>query len=225
LAAKNATATIPIVFFHVSDPVGAGLVASLSKPSGNITGVSNIQRELTHKRFELLKSAVPGVSRVGGLIDPTLDIAKVLWQDAEMAAQAAGITVVRLDARSGDELETAFQGIGKAGLQAIVQLGGSTFWVERARIARLAIQNRLPTMLQSPDQVRAGGLMSYGASEVEFLRIAGRLVAKILRGTKPGDLPVEQPTKLELVINLKTAKALGLTIPPSLLARADQIIE
>lgn len=144
LAAKNATATIPIVFFHVADPVGAGLVASLSKPSGNITGVSNIQRELTHKRFELLRSAIPGVTRVGGLIDPTSDIAKVLWQDAEIAAQAVRITVVRVDARSGDEIETAFQGIGKVGLQAIGQIGGSTFWVERARMPASLFRTACP---------------------------------------------------------------------------------
>jgi putative ABC transport system substrate-binding protein len=225
LAAKAATSTIPIVFAGAGDPVESGLVNNLANPGGNITGISNNQRELTHKRFELFRQVIPAITRVAVLLDPALALAPVLWRDAEDAARTLRMRLVRLDARTGAEIETAFQGTAKAGVQAVLVMGSGTFWVERTRIARLTSQHRLPSMLPTPAEVEAGGLMSYGADPVEIFRSAGRYVGKILQGANPARLPVEQPTKFNLVINLKTAKALGLTIPPSLLARADQVIE
>jgi putative tryptophan/tyrosine transport system substrate-binding protein len=155
----------------------------------------------------------------------TLLAGAVLWREAEDAARILRMRLVRLDARTGAEIETAFQGMAKAGVQAVLVMPSGTFWVERTRIARLASQRRLPSMCPSRSEVEAGGLMSYGGSDVEMFRTAGRLVGKILQGANPGSLPVEQITKFYLAINLKTAKALGVKIPPSLLARADQVIQ
>jgi putative ABC transport system substrate-binding protein len=225
LAAKAATSAIPIVFAGAGDPIESGLVRNLATPGGNITGVSNNQRDLTHKRFELFREVIPDIVRVAVLLDPALSLASILWRDAEEAARILRIRLVRLDARSGPEIDAAFQGAAKAGVQAILIMGSGTFWVERVRIARLTSQHRLPSMFPSRVQVEAGGLMSYGATDMEIFRSAARYVGKILQGANPGSLPVEQPTKFELAINLKTAKALGLTIPPSLLLRADQVIE
>jgi putative ABC transport system substrate-binding protein len=225
LAAKAATTTIPIVFAGAGDPVASGLITSLANPGGNVTGVSNVQRDLTHKRLELLKELVPAITRVSVLVDPALALAPTLWRDAEEAAKALRIRVLRLDARSRNEIDRVFRASSKEGVHAMLVMGSGTFWVEREHIARLAVQHRLPTMLPSVGQVEAGGLMSYGASEVEIFRSAARYVGRLLTGAKPADLPVQEPTKLNLVINLKTVKALGLRIPPSLLARADQVIE
>jgi ABC-type uncharacterized transport system substrate-binding protein len=225
LAAKAATSTIPIVFAGAADPVELGLVNNLANPGGNITGISNPQREPIHKRFELLREVLPDLTRVAVLLDPALAVTPLLWRDAEDAARLLRISLVRLDARTGAEIETAFQGTAKAGVQAVLVMGSPTLWVERARIARLASQHRLPSTLPSRSEVEAGGLMSYGADDAEIFRNAGRYVGKVLQGASPGSLPVEPPTKYNLVINLNTAKAIGLTIPPSLLARADQVIE
>jgi putative ABC transport system substrate-binding protein len=224
LAAKAATSAIPIVFV-AADPIESGLVTSLAAPGANITGISNSQRELTHKRFELFKEVIPDITRVAVLLDPALALAPVLWRDAEDAARILRIRLVRLDARTGPEIETVLQGAARAGVQAVLVMGSGTFWVERARIARLTSQHRLPSMFPSRAQVEAGGLMSYGADDVEIFRNLGRYVGKILQGTKPGDLPIERPTRFELAINLKTAKALGVKFPPSVLGRADQVIE
>jgi putative ABC transport system substrate-binding protein len=225
LAAKAATTTIPIVFAGAGDPVASGLITSLASPGGNVTGVSNVQRDLTHKRLELLKEVAPAITRVAVLVDPALALASILWRDTEEAAKALRIRVLRLDARSRNEIDRVFRASSKEGVHAMLVMGSGTFWVEREHIARLAVQHRLPTMLPSVGQVEAGGLMSYGAGEVEIFRSAARYVGKLLRGAKPADLPVQEPTKLNLVINLKTVKAVDLTIPPSLLAQADRVIE
>jgi putative ABC transport system substrate-binding protein len=228
LAAKQATKTIPIVFASAIDPVTDGLVTSLARPGGNVTGLSAQAPELVGKRLELLKQALPGASRVavlwqpGGLGERT---AKDILKEAEVAGRALGVRLQFVEARGPADFDRAFLDMTGARAGALTVLGGTMLLNERRRLVDLAAKNRLPAMYGLREYVDAGGLMSYGSNNADLFRRAATYVDKILRGAKPGDLPVEQPTKFELVINLKTAKALGLTIPPSILGRADHIIE
>jgi len=225
--AKQATRTIPIVF-AAGDPVGSGLVTSLARPGGNVTGLSNLSAELVGKRLELLKQAVPGVSRVAVLRHPVAlgeRTAKDMLKAADVAARALGVQPQFIEARGPDEFARAFSDMTSARAGALTLLPSAMFLREHRRLVDLAAKNRLPAVYTSREFVDAGGLMSYGANQPDLFRRAATYVDKILKGAKPGDLPVEQPTKFELVINLKTAKALGLTIPQSVLARADEVIQ
>jgi len=228
LAAKQATRTLPIVFAAVADPVTDGLVTSLARPGGNVTGLSGLAPELVGKRLELLTQAVPGVTRVAVLWQPGGQgerTEKDLLKEAEVAAQALGVRLQVVEARGPADFDRAFSDMTRARAGALTVLGTTMFIIERRRLVDLAAKNRLPAVYGLRDYVDAGGLMAYGPNTADLFRRAATYVDKILKGTKPGDLPVEQPTKFELVINLKTAKALGLTIPPSVLGRADHIVE
>ena len=229
LAAKQTTGTIPIVFVAVLDPVGIGLVTSLARPGGNVTGVSSGPGyDLVGKRLEQLKQAVPGVSRVAVLYNPgerTETDRLRQTKEAEIAAAALGVRLQFVEARSAADFDRAFSEMIKARASALTVLGTSTFYNERRRLVDLAAKKRLPAMYVAKEFVAVGGLMSYGANTADWFRRAATYVDRILKGTKPADLPVEQPTKFETFINLKAAKALGLTIPPSVLVRADQVIE
>jgi len=228
LAAKQATKTVPIVFIAVSDPVASAVVTSLSRPSGNVTGLSNFNAELVGKRLEHITQAVPGLSRVvalwqpGGLGERT---EREMLKQADDAARALGVRLQFVEARAAADLDRAFSEISRARAHALTLFPSTMFFNERSRIADLAAKNRIPAVYQLKEFVEAGGLMSYGTNLNDLFQRAAAYVDKILKGAKPADLPVEQPTKFELVINLKTAKALGLTIPQSLLLRADQVIE
>ncbi len=224
-AARRATTTIPIVMTNHGDPVGSGLVASLARPGGNITGLSILNPEVTGKRLELLKVVVPALSRVAVLWNPGNPIHRQELGQAEAAARALGLQLQELSVRSPDEYRGAFSAMAKEHAGALLLLGDLTVWLNRGRIAELAAGHRLPAIYVQREHVEAGGLMAYGVNLADNYRRAAVYVDKILKGAKPADLPIEQPTKFELVINLKTAKALGLTIPPSLLQRADQVIE
>jgi len=227
LAASQATKTIPIVFTGVGDPVATGLVTSLARPGGNLTGLSLLGPELVGKRLELLTQAVPGVSRVALLWQPGFagEAGKDQLKEARVAARALGVQLHVVEARGPADIDRAFADMATARAGALTVWGGSMLNSERGRLADLAAKNRLPAMYPARQYVEAGGLMAYGPNAADLFRRAAAYVDKILKGAKPGDLPVEQPTKFELVINLKTAKALGLTIPPSFLARADEVIE
>jgi putative ABC transport system substrate-binding protein len=228
LAAKQATSTLPIVFTVAADPVTSGLVTSLARPGGNVTGLSNLAPELVGKGLELIKQAVPGVSRVAVLWQPGFlpeRTAKDMLKEAEVAARALGVRLQFVEARGPGDFDRAFADMTRARAGALTVLGGSMFFSERRRLVALAAKNRLLAVYPWREGVDAGGLMAYGPDLADLFRRTAPYVDKILKGAKPGDLPVEQPTKFELVINLKTAKALGLTIPPSLLQRADQVIE
>ncbi len=225
LAAKQATGEIPIVMAVSSDPVADGLVASLARPGGNVTGLSIVGPEFSGKRLELLKEMLPRVSRIALLWSPRLPHHRALLQATEEAARRLGVALQRVEASGRDDIERAFQAAVKGHAGALLALPAVEFFGIRARIAELGLKHRLPTMTHEPGFAKEGGLVQYGPSVSENWRRAAGYVDKILKGAKPGDLPVEQPTKFELVINLKTAKALGLTIPQSLLLRADQVIE
>ncbi len=228
LAAKQATRTLPIVFAVAADPVASGLVTSLARPGGNVTGLSILAPELVGKRLELLTQAVPGVSRVavlwqpGGLGERT---EKDMLKGAEVAARALGVRLQFVEARGPADFDRAFSDMTRARAGALTVLASTMFFSERRRLVDLAAKNRLPAVYPWREYVDAGGLMSYGPNIADLFRRAATYVDKILKGAKPADLPVEQPTKFELVINLKTAKALGLTIPPSVLGRADEVIQ
>jgi putative ABC transport system substrate-binding protein len=224
-AAQRATSTIPIVMPNHSDPVGSGIVGSLDRPGGNITGLSILNPDLTGKRLELLGQAVPGLVRVAVLWNPTHEAYPQMLREADAAAKALGLQLYRRPAKGLEDYDAAFAGMTKDRAEALLVLGDVTFWLHRARIADLATKARLPAVFAQREHVEVGGLMSYGADLRDNFRRAATYVAKILKGAKPGDLPIEQPTKFDFVINLRTAKALGLTIPPSLLLRADQVIE
>jgi putative ABC transport system substrate-binding protein len=228
LAAKQATRTLPIVFASAPDPVESGLVTSLARPGGNVTGLSALAQELVGKRLEQLKHAVPGVSRVAVLWQPGAfgeRTERDMLKEAEVAARALGVRLHFVEARGPEDFDRAFSEMTRARAGALAVSSGSMFIIERRRLVDLAAKNRLPALYPTRESVDAGGLMSYGPNLADAFRRAATYVDKILKGAKPGDLPVEQPTKFELVINLKTAKALGLTIPPSLLGRADQVIQ
>ena len=228
LAAKQATKTVPIVFASAGDPVTSGLVASLARPGGNVTGLSLLFPELVGKCLEHLKQAVPGVSRVAVLWQPGGSGERTETErlkEAEVAARALGMRPQFVEARGPADLDRAFSDMTRARAGALTVLTSPMFNTERSRLVDLAAKTRLPAVYSAREFVDAGGLMAYGANFADLYRRSATYVDRILKGAKPGDLPVEQPTKFELVINLKTAKALGLTIPPSLLARADQVVK
>jgi len=224
-AAQRATSTIPIVMTVHQDPVGSGLVASLARPGRNVTGLSVLTTELVGKRLQLLKEAVPGISRVAVLLDPTHPTAALQLREAEVAARSLKVQLHVLEARAPSDFASAFSAMTKDRAGGLIAIGSLMFFVERTRIVELAAQSRLPAVYGAKESAEAGGLMAYGPNLRESYRHAATYVDKILKGAKPADLPVEQPTKFELVINLKTAKALRLTIPPSLLQRADELIQ
>jgi putative ABC transport system substrate-binding protein len=225
LAAKKATGMIPIVAVTTADPVGGGLVASLARPGGNITGVTALGQGLSAKRLELLKEAVPRATRVAVLTNPASPNTGPFVKESEGVARALGIQLQLAQARDPSEFEAAFATMSSKRAEALMVLADVTFITHRKRIVELAALSRLPAVYGERDFVDAGGLMFYGASLTDTYRRAAVYVDKILKGAKPADLPVEQPTKFELVINLKTAKALGLTIPQPLLLRADEVIQ
>jgi putative ABC transport system substrate-binding protein len=227
MAAKQATTTIPIVMVVGQDPVGAGLIASVRRPGGNVTGLSSsVGPEINGKRVELLKEVVPRMSRVAGLWNPDLPGNVAPWEAAEEAARRLGVTLLSVEVRGLREIERAFARIKRERAQALFVIGDAlALSPVRGEIPALAAKNRLPAIYGVREPVEAGGLMSYGVSLRDQYRRAAAYVDKILKGAKPADLPVEQPTKFELVINLKTAKALGLTIPQSLLIRAAELIQ
>jgi putative ABC transport system substrate-binding protein len=228
LAAKQATRSLPIVFGSVPDPVEAGLVTSLARPGGNLTGLAALAQELVGKRLEQLKLVVPGVRRVAILWQPGAfpeRTAKDILKEAEVAARALGVRVQFVEARGPEDFDRAFSEMTRERAGALAVSSGTMFINERRRLVDLAAKNRLPALYPTRESVDSGGLMSYGPNLADSFRRAATYVDKILKGAKPGDLPVEQPTKFELVINLKTAKALGLTIPPAVLQQADQVIE
>jgi putative ABC transport system substrate-binding protein len=223
LPAKNATSTIPVVFVASIDPIATGVVPSLARPGGNVTGVTAMYADVIGKRFQLLAELLPQkLSRIAVLVrdDPT-QVQRL--REAELAARAIGVQLQVLRVRDLRDFERAFNAARDA--SALIQLDDALFTANRTQIAELALKNRLPAMVGHRELVEAGGLLAYGASLSGMYREAAIYVDKILKGAKPADLPIEQPTKYELVINLRTAKALGLTIPPSLLLRADQVIE
>ena len=225
LAAKRATKTIPIVMTSVGDPVGTGLVDSLARPGGNITGNTTIIGEMAGKRLELLKQLVPRLSRVAALGFPGDPIFAVQMRHAAAVARSLKVEVFPVEIRSVSELDRAFETIVRQRADGVLRLGDPLVVPGRQRTSELAREHRLPTMANRVEEVEAGLLMSYGPNRAEQFRQAATYADKILRGTKPADLPVEQPTKFEMVINLKTAKALGVTIPQSVLGRADKVIE
>jgi putative ABC transport system substrate-binding protein len=224
-ATKKATTTIPIVMASSPNAVGDGLVASLAHPGGNVTGRSVYAPELTRKRFELLKETVPGLSRMAVLSNVRNPDNYSQFREAEAAARALGTVIESLGVRIPDDLEEATARAAQAGAGAVLTLSDSSTISHRSQIAAAALRNRLPTMFSNKAYLAGGGLMSYGPDITESYRHAAAYVDKILKGAKPADLPVEQPTKFELVINLKTAKALGVTIPESFLVPADEVIE
>jgi ABC-type uncharacterized transport system substrate-binding protein len=226
-AAKQATKTIPIVIVFGGDPVADGIIDSFARPGGQITGVTTLSRDLGGKRFELLTEVVPRLSRVGVLRNPDdRTSAREVFKEYETAARTANIQIQSLDVRGPNpDLDGAFQTAAKARIGALITVTSAPLFLQRKRIADLAIKNRLPSMYQGSAWVESGGLMSYSANDLEAFRRAATYVDKILKGSKPADLPVEQPTRFEFVINLKTAKTLGLTISQSVLYRADKVIK
>jgi putative ABC transport system substrate-binding protein len=225
LAAKDATRTIPVVMAASGDPVGTGIVASLARPGGNVTGLSALVVDLGAKRLELLREMVPGIGRIAGLFNMSNPAVPSEWKEVETAAHAMGLTPQLLDVRTAESLERAFDlAITQRADALVVGIDGLT-QTNQQLITGLAAKNRLPAIYASRDFVTAGGLLSYGVNYPGLYYRAASYVDKILKGAQPADLPVEQPIAFELIINLKTAKALGLDVPPTLLARADEVIE
>ena len=223
LPARNATRTIPVVFVAAIDPIATGLVASLARPGGNVTGLTALFADLTGKRLELLKDILPMLSRVALLSRPANPGHAQYLREAELAARALGVRLQVLSVRGPNDFEEAFSGV--MGVGAILQVDDALFTSHRGTLVELAARHRLPAVYGTKEFVELGGFVSLGPSYSGLYRRAATYVDKILKGAKPADLPVEQPTKFELVINLKTAKALGLDVPPALLARADEVIE
>jgi putative tryptophan/tyrosine transport system substrate-binding protein len=223
-AAKNATTTIPIVFFNVPDPVASGLVDSLARPGGNITGFTTISTVLAGKRLELLKETVPNLSRVAVLWDPQNPTSAQQWKESQLPAREMGLQLHSMEVSSFDKFESAFKEAVKARSAAIAVTQNTLVASNQTRVVELTAKNRLPAMYTNGTYVANGALMSYGPDQAESFRRAASMVDKILKGTKPADIPVEQPTKFEFVINLKAAKQIGLTIPPNVLVRADRVI-
>jgi putative ABC transport system substrate-binding protein len=226
IAAKNATATIPIVMINVGDPVALGLVDSLARPSGNLTGRAfTVGAETFEKGLELLTEAIPGLRLVAILSSADNPAHSIVVEKIEAAAKAVGLSLKTFKARGADDFESLFGVMVKDGAGAVLVVGDPLFTAYGGLLATVALKHRLPSMHQLRQDVEVGGLMSYGPEQADHWVRAAAYVDKLLKGAKPSDLPIEQPTKFELVINLKTAKALGLTIPPTLLARADEVIE
>jgi putative tryptophan/tyrosine transport system substrate-binding protein len=224
-AAREATKTIPIVTSVITDPVEAGFVASLAHPGGNITGLTIISVQLSGKRLELLREVVPRISRVAVLSNPAALNSRLQMSETKLASQGLGVRLQRLEVRSADDFEKVFRFGTKERADALIALDDTFFFTHRAQIVKLAAKSRLPAIYGLREFVEAGGLMSYGANVSDLYRRAATYVDKILKGAKPADLPVEQPKKFELLINLKAAKQIGLTIPPDVLARADRVIK
>jgi putative ABC transport system substrate-binding protein len=224
-AAKNATSTIPIVMAPAGDPVASGFVTSLARPGRNVTGVTGIGNQLAAKQVEALRQVVPRLARLALLVNPAGDMfSKTLTAQAQAAAKTSGVTLHVINVLNAEEIKRAFETIVDHHDEGVI-VQGPIFIASFEKIAQLGLRYHLPSVSAPKEFAEAGGLLAYGASQIELVRRAMLYVARILRGAKPSDLPVEQPTKFELIINLKTAKALGLTIPPSLLLRADQVIE
>jgi putative tryptophan/tyrosine transport system substrate-binding protein len=223
--AKNATTTIPVVLTVAPDPVAAKLVDSFARPGGNVTALTYFAGELAGKRLQLLKDSIPGLSRVGLLVNPNALITRPYIEDSQVAAAKLGLTLHVFEARSVDELEPAFDKMAAAGMQAVAIMTDSLFFQGRAIIPKLALERRLPTCAFSRETLEPGALISYGPDILTVLRRTAIYVDKILKGAKPGELPVDQPTKFQLFINLKTAKALGIELPAALLTNADELIE
>jgi putative ABC transport system substrate-binding protein len=224
-AAKQATNSIPIVFTLVNDPIGAGLVVSLARPGGNVTGLSSVSQDLSGKRLELLKEAIPKASRVAVMYDPG-DPAKIVeFKETQTAAAHLRVQLQALEVRRLDEFDGAFKAATRAKAGAVLVLPTAILIGNHKQIAELAVKNRLPTMFAYGQLMEAGGLMSYGPDYTDLNRRAATYVDKILKGSKPADLPVEWPMKFELFINLKTAKEIGVTIPPNVLARAQKVFK
>lgn len=224
-AAKGATSTIPIVMTGTTDPVAQGLVASLNRPGGNVTGLTLLTSDLSAKTLELLREAVPQASRIAMIWEGGNEGTRIVVRNAQSAAQALGISLQSLTVGGADEFDGAFASMVRDRTAAVIVGGSALFFAARTRLIDLAAKHRLPAIFNERSYVQAGGFMSYGSDFAEGFRRAADYVDKILKGAKPADLPIEQPTKLELVINLKTAKALGITIPPNLLVQAEEVIE
>ena len=225
LAARRQTTTLPIVMAVSGDPIGIGVVASLARPGGNVTGLSLMSADIAGLRLSVLKEAVPQAKRVGVLCNPNEPPTAQEMRDTEAAARTLGVSLVPLDARSGEDLEQVFARAAAASADTLITFAHGFAFVHRRRIAALAAQHRLPAIYGWREYAEVGGLMTYGPNVKATLRRAATNVDRIIKGASPADLPVEQPTKFELVINLKTAKALGLEIPPAVLVRADEVIE
>lgn len=224
-ATRDATKTIPIVFVGVSDPVGVGFAASLAKPGGNLTGLSALTIELHAKRLELFKETVPAVNRIGVLTNPSHPMTSRIVEEMEAAGKSLKIPLDVAGVRQPDELDHAFEVFTSKRVGAVIVTTGPWFVRERKRIAELALRHRFPTIMETGLFAEAGGLLGYGTDILDMSRRSASFVDKILRGQKPGDIPVEQPTKFDLVINTKTARLLGLKIPNAVLGRADRIVE
>ena len=225
LAAKNATKSIPIVFYSVGDPVQAGLVDSLARPGGNITGLTNIAVDLAGKRLELLKETLPKLTRIAVLWNPRNPASAQQWKESHFPARELGLQLYSMEISSADQHEDSFEAAVKARNAALAVTQDALFVAHQKRIAELAVKNRLPVMYPRADFVTSGGLMSYGADPAESFRRAIVFVDKILKGTRPADIPVEQPKSFEFVVNLQAAKQIGLTIPPNVLVRAGKVIK
>jgi len=223
-AAKQATSTIPIVFVAVGDPVGSGIVSTLARPGGNITGLSTLGTEIAGKRLELLKEVIPRLDRIAVLRNLVNPVSASMLKETQAAAQALGVHLQVFEVRDPNEFESAFAGLTRERAGALVVLGDPVFLSYRTRLGQLAAKHKIPAIYWDSQFAEAQGLMSYGVSIAELFRRAATYVDKILKGAKPADLPVEQPKKFELVINLRTAKQIGLTIPPNVLVRADRVI-
>ena len=225
LAARKVAGAIPIVMAAIGEPVESGMVESLARPGGNVTGLSAFVTQLTQKRIELLKELAPGIRRIGALDNITNLSVPAQWDETKAAAQALGIEAVLLDVRKPEDIAPSFDAAIAKGVDAFAVGNDSVVIASRVQITELAAKHRLPAIYASREYIDAGGLIAYAAHYPDLYRRAATYVDKIFKGTKPADLPVEQPTKLEIVVNLKVAKALGLTVPLTLLARADEVIE
>jgi putative ABC transport system substrate-binding protein len=224
-AAWKASNGIPVIMVGVGDPIGADIVTSLARPGGNVTGLSLIAPELAAKRLELAKEAIPGLARIAILWNPNNPSVTLRFRETEAAARVIGLKLESIEARRADDFEQGLQAAARAGAQALITTEDALMSAHRAQIIRLAMRHRLPAISGLWWFADAGALLSYGPSSLDLWRRAAGYVDKIFAGAKPADLPVEQPTKLELIVNLKTAKSLGLTVPPPVLARADKIID
>jgi putative tryptophan/tyrosine transport system substrate-binding protein len=225
LAAKNATRTIPVVIANAGDPVDSGLVASLARPGGNVTGLSSLTVNLEAKRFGLLRELVPGIARIAALYNMNSPVSPPEWKEIEGAARAAGVQPQLLDVRKAEDFGPAFDAASRQRADGLIVGQEGLLQANRKLIVELAAKHRLPAIYRSMEFIEVGGLIAYGPSYPDLYRRAATYVDKILKGARPADLPIEQPTKFELIINLKAAKALGLTIPQTLLLRADEVIQ